>query len=200
LLLGVLPSRFHRYLLSRSGGSRAGENVGVIQFSLRSNSKSTKLSRYHRTHMNMTITPKYLVIGLGFEELYFQQKFDNVYNLMIVNRLTVLGSYSCVIRDLKYLLSSLKKPELLKHLVLCGIEIREEILNLFHKCMNLRSIESLSCTILAQHLNLTIFPLLIISSILIDNIESCGSLKLVSYKFLGFSETLEFPNSSLKQI
>jgi hypothetical protein len=143
--------------------------------------------------------PKYLVIGLGFEELSIQI-FDNVYNLMIVNRSPVSGSYSRVIRDLKSLFSSLKKPELLKHLVLCGIEIGEETLNLFHKCVNLRSIELLNCTILAQHLNLTIFPLLIISSISIDNIESCKSLKLISYKFLGFSETLKFPNSSLKQI
>jgi hypothetical protein len=144
--------------------------------------------------------PKYLVIGLGFEELSIQQIFNNVYNLMIVNQSIVSGSYSRVIRDLESLLSSLKKPELLKHLVLCGIEIGEETLNLFHKCVNLRSIESLNCIILAEHLNLTIFPLLIISSILIDNIESCKSLKLVSYKFFGFSRMLEFPNSSLKYI
>jgi hypothetical protein len=144
--------------------------------------------------------PKYLVIGLGFEELSFQQKIDNVYNLMIVNRSTISGSYSRVIRDFKSLFSSLKKPELLKHLVLCGIEIGEETLNLFHKCVNLQTIEIQNCTILAQHLNLTIFPHLIISSILIDDIEFCESLKLISYKFFGFSRTLGFPNSSLKQI
>jgi hypothetical protein len=144
--------------------------------------------------------PKYLVIGLDFKELFIQQKFDNVYNLMIVNQSHVSGSYYRVIRDLESLLSSLKKPELLKHLVLCGIEIRQQTLNLFHKCVNLRSIEIRNCTILAQHLNLTIFPHLIISSILIDNIESCESLKRVSYKFFGFSKTLEFPNSSLQQI
>jgi hypothetical protein len=144
--------------------------------------------------------PKYLVIGLGLEELSVHQKFDSVYNLMIVNQSTISGCYSRVIRDLKSLLSSLKKPELLKHLVLCSIEIREEILNLFHKCVNLQTIETQNCTILDQHLNLTIFPRLIISSILIDNIEFCKSLKHVSYKFFGFSRTLEFPNSSLKQI
>jgi hypothetical protein len=144
---------------------------------------------------------KYLVIGLGFEKLSVHQKFDNVYNLMIVNRSPpVSDSYPRVIRDLKSLLSSLKKPELLKHLVLYGIEIGEEALNLFHKCANLQTIEIQNCTILAQHLNLTIFPHLIISSILIDNIESCESLKRVSYKFFGFSKTLKFPNSSLQQI
>jgi hypothetical protein len=144
--------------------------------------------------------PKYLVIGLGFDKLSFQQKFDNVYNLMIVNQLPVSNSYYRAIRDLESLLSSLKKPELLKHLVLCGIEIGEEILDLFHKCVNLQTIEIQNCTLLDQHLNLTIFPHLIISSILIDNIESCKSVKRVSYKFYGFSKTLEFPNSSLQQI
>jgi hypothetical protein len=135
------------------------------------------------------------------DELSVHQKFDNVYDLMIFNQSPpVSDSYSCVIRDLKSLLSSLKKPELLKHLVLYGIEIGEEALNFFHKCVNLQTIEIQNCTILDQHLDLKIFPRLIISSILIDNIESCESLKLVSYKFFGFSKTLEFPNSSLQQI